>query len=222
MGDASVNATASSLSRKPVPWLLVTVLSVLLLAMLWFLQRKAHYYFDISAESYSPYFWPRRAGLIPHVFGGLVAIVAGLVQVWLGLTNRIGALHRNLGKVYVAGIAVGSVGGFYVAFTIPPGALVYQAGLTMLCVAWVLTTGMALRAVRNRRIDQHREWMLRSYAVTFAFITYRLGENILRSVLDQPNPPGIDDIATLMSWACWAVPLLLAEPLIQWRAAQRR
>jgi uncharacterized membrane protein len=210
-----MNATASSIPRKPTPWLLITVLATLLIALLWFLRLKLPYYVDISADSYVGHFWPRRAGVVPHVFGGLVAISAGMVQVWLGLTNRIGALHRNLGKVYVAGVAVGSLGGFCMAFTIPPDALVYQVGLTMLCVAWVLTTGMALRAIRNRRIEQHREWMLRSYVVTFAFITYRLGENILRSVLDQPNVPGIDDIAMLMSWVCWAVPLLLAETLIQ-------
>jgi Predicted membrane protein (DUF2306) len=45
--------------------------------------------------------------------------------------------------------------------------------LFMLCVAWVVTTGMALYAIRERRIEQHREWMLRSYTVTFAFVTYR-------------------------------------------------
>jgi uncharacterized membrane protein len=217
-----MNATASSLPRKPAPWLPTMAVVVLLIPLFWFLRQKLHYYVDISADSYSGYFWPRRAAVIPHVFGGLVAITTGLVQIWLGLTNRIGALHRTLGKVYVAGVAVGSLGGFYMAFTIPPGAPVYQAGLAMLCVAWVLTTGMALRAIRNRRIEQHREWMLRSYVVTFAFVTYRLGESLLRSFFDQPNVPGIDDIATLMSWACWAVPLLLAEPLIQWRAARAR
>jgi hypothetical protein len=26
----------------------------------------------------------------------------------------------------------------------------------------------------------------------------------------------------MMAWACWAVPLLLAEPLIQWRAVRMR
>jgi uncharacterized membrane protein YozB (DUF420 family) len=49
----------------------------------------------------------------------------------------------------------------------------------MLCVAWVLTTSMALYSVRTRRIEQHREWMLRSYTVTLAFVTYRLASTWL-------------------------------------------
>ena len=42
-----------------------------------------------------------------------------------------------------------------------------------------ITTGMALYSIRTQRVEQHREWMLRSYVVTFAFVTYRLGENLV-------------------------------------------
>lgn len=31
-----------------------------------------------------------------------------------------------------------------------------------------------------------------------------------------------DDIDSLMAWACWAVPLLFAEPLIQFRSMRKR
>jgi hypothetical protein len=30
-----------------------------------------------------------------------------------------------------------------------------------------------------------------------------------------------DEIDTMMAWACWSVPLLLAEPFIQLRAMRR-
>jgi uncharacterized membrane protein YozB (DUF420 family) len=213
-----MNTTASIPARRPVNWLLVATLAVAALGILWFLGKKVHYYTDISVESYTGYFWPRRGGLIPHIFGGLVAICAGLVQIWLGLTNRTGKLHHALGKVYGTGVLIGSLGGFYVALTIPAGYLVYQAGLFMLCVAWVLTTSMALWSIRQRRIQQHRDWMLRSYIVTFAFVTYRICSQWLHGWLNMPYAEVADDIDELLSWACWAVPLLVAEPLIQLRA----
>jgi uncharacterized membrane protein len=144
-----------------------------------------------------------------------------LVQIWLGLTNRTSTLHRALGKVYGTAVLIGSVGGFYMALTIP-GHVAYVAGLLWLNVAWLLTTGMAIYAIRTRRIQQHREWMLRSYVVTFAFVTFRLAETWLRPWLHVADDPGADDIDTLMAWACWAVPLLLAEPLIQLRAMRAR
>lgn len=216
-----MNATAPFAMRRPTNWLLVTVLAVAAAGIAWFVSHRLHYYMDFSAESYSDYFWSRRAGLIPHIFGGLVAISAGLVQIWLGFTNRVNKLHRALGKVYAGGVLVGSLGGFYVALTIPPGSMVYSVGLFMLCVAWVLTTGMALWSIRNRRLPLHRDWMLRSYIVTFAFVSYRIGAQWLRSWLDVPGGDTADEIDTLMAWACWAVPLLLAEPLIQMRAVKR-
>jgi uncharacterized membrane protein len=149
--------------------------------------------------------------LIPHITGGLVALTTGLVQLWLGLTGRVARLHRTLGKIYGVAVLVGCAGGYYLSLTIPAKDVVYAAGLFMLCTAWVLTTGMALFAIRRRNLIQHREWMLRSYTVTFAFVTYRLVE----AALDKMHFASHDDVGTLMAWACWAVPLLLVEPLIQ-------
>src|SRR5882672_6191441 len=84
--------------------LLLLVLTALALAILWFVGHRLHYLTDYSIASYSDYFWPRRAGLIPHLTGGAVALTAGLVQIWLGLTNRVRALHRALGKVYAVAV----------------------------------------------------------------------------------------------------------------------
>jgi hypothetical protein len=63
--------------------------------------------------------------------------------------------------------------------------------------------------------------MLRSYTVTFAFVTYRLCSDWLRRWVHVPEDPIADQIDTLMAWASWAVPLLLAEPLIQLRSMRR-
>jgi uncharacterized membrane protein len=191
-------------------------LGALAAALLWFVTQKYHYFTDYSLTSFSDYYWPRRMGLIAHLTGGTLAISVGLVQIWLGLTNRVNALHRVLGKLYAVGVLIGSLGGFYLALTIP-GHLPYSAGLFMLCVAWVLTTSMALYAIRTRRIDQHREWMLRSYTVTFAFVTYRFASIWLERWIHVAQDPHVDDIDTLLAWACWAIPLLFAEVLIQLR-----
>jgi uncharacterized membrane protein len=216
MNTAVPSAPASHSGR-----LLLLVLAALALAILWFVGHRLHYLTDYSISSYSGYFWPRRAWLIPHLTGGVVALTAGLVQIWLGLTNRVRALHRALGKVYAVAVLIGILSGFYLALTIP-AHLPYSTGLFMLCVAWLITTSMALYAVRTGRIEQHREWMLRSFTVTFAFVTYRLVSGWLRSWIHVADDPVADDVDTLMAWACWAVPLLIAEPLIQLRSMRRQ
>lgn len=77
---------------------------------------------------------------------------------------------------------------------------------------------MALYSIRKRRVEQNREWMLRSYTVTFAFVTYRLASYWLRRWFHLPDSDVADGLDTLLAWASWVVPLLIAEPLIQLRS----
>lgn len=210
-----MNTTVAGMQqRKSKIWIAALLGGAAVLAG-WFIYRSALPYLSLSPDYYGPYFWPRRWGLLLHVAGGITALGVGLVQLWSGLTNRVARLHRTLGRVYVTAILFGSIAGFYLALTIsgnPP----YGSGLFMLCVAWVVTTAMAVLAISRRNVQQHREWMMRSYAVTFAFVTFRFGVDALVS-----HGMELRDAQGVMAWACWAAPLLLLEPLLQWRNARR-
>jgi len=211
-----MNATAGTAIHSNSRLLIASLLGALALLALWFVARSALPYFNVSPTHYGPYFWPRRWGLVLHIAGGITALAVGIVQLWLGLTDRVAALHRALGKLYVGVVAVASIAGFYLALMIP-GNAPYASGLFFLCVAWVVTTSMAMLAIRRRNVPQHREWMMRSYAVTFAFVTFRFGVDALTS---QGMAPG--DAQAIMAWACWAIPLLLLEPLMQIRRIATR
>ena len=44
----------------------------------------------------------------------------------------------------------------------------------MQAAAWMVCTTAAFLTARNRQIVQHRQWMARSYAVTFTFVSSRV------------------------------------------------
>jgi uncharacterized membrane protein len=174
-------------------------------------------YFTLDAATFGRFpetFWPRRYEVLLHVTGGTLALLAGPVQLWLGLSQRSLAWHRRLGRLYVIGVALGAGSAYYLAVSSPVGfGLAYSAGLFCLALAWTSTTAMAFVAVRRRAIPQHREWMTRSYVVTFAFVLFRL--MIPAFALLGVHEPREQYAAA--AWLCWAVPLLVVEPMLQWR-----
>ena len=211
-----MSTPAMTLSRRPPRWLLIGALLLISLPALWFIQDRARQYLTYNPVSYGD-FWPRRGGLILHMSAGLVVISVGLLQLWLGLTGRTGTLHRTFGRVYLGAVGLGSAGAFYLALTINPKYFAYSTGLLFLAVAWALTTSMAYIAIRRGAIQQHREWMIRSYVVTFAFVSFRLAEKFLL----RWNVASEDEVDTLLAWGCWSLPLLVTEPLLQWRKMRR-
>ena len=111
--------------------------------------------------------------MLIHIAGGSLALLLGPINLWLGETRRRLPWHKNLGFGYMAGVLVGAAAAFYLSVTTPLGWM-FGSGLFALAVAWTLTTGMAFRAIKSRAIVQHREWMIRSYVVTLAFVFFRI------------------------------------------------
>jgi len=155
---------------------------------------------------------PRRVWLLVHVAAGGVALLTGPVQLWLGISSRAMRVHRRLGLAYASAVAVGSVAAFYLAAHTSLG-WGFGAGITGLGVAWVATTTLAIAAVRRGLIDQHRQWMIRSYVVTFAFVTFRA----MFALLQAAQVGTRAEQFAMASWFCWAVPLLVVESIIQGR-----
>jgi len=113
--------------------------------------------------------------IIPHIIAGTLALLLGPLQFSSRIRHRNLKLHRILGRVYVYSVFIAA----------PLGILLSLAGhfpqrnlfIIAICVqssTWMITTAAAFITARNRQIQQHREWMVRSYAVTFTFIGTRI------------------------------------------------
>ena len=169
---------------------------------------------DISSGKFGR-FWPRRVWLLTHIAGSGLALLVGPFQFWSGLRQHSMLVHRWSGRLYVVGVLIGGSASFYLASHAGQGAP-FAISLGTLGVVWWSTTGMAYVAIRLGHVSQHKEWVLRSYVVTFTFVTSRtLAElGILPSL-------GRDPFATLV-WLCWSMPLLATEVILQGRKVMAR
>ena len=161
-------------------------------------------------------FWPRRYWLLAHLAPGTLALLLAPVVLWLGLTRTRLTLHRRLGKLYLASVAASSAAAVALALTNDYG-VAYGIGLLGLAAAWVLTSGMAWYSVRRRDLDQHRDWMIRSAVVSFAFVWFRivLGAGFAFEFGTS------QERFILAAWSCWSVPLLVTEVILQGRRVGR-
>jgi len=154
----------------------------------------------------------RRGWLLVHIVGGTIALFSGPIQLWLGIADRRIDLHRKLGLAYLAGVAIAASGAFWLAAH-PSFGWVYGAGLRSMAIAQVVTTSLAFVAIKRSLVEQHKEWMIRSYVVTFSFVTYRLF-----GLMMGPLQLGTyAEVNIVLAWGSWALPLLVTEAILQGR-----
>jgi uncharacterized membrane protein len=189
----------------------ILVLAGPTLVGLWFLYAYAFGYLAGEPGRFGIYF-PRRAWLTIHIFAGVAAILLGPIQLWMGLNRRVAILHRVLGLFYVASAATGAVTALYLAKHTDFG-WVFGLGLGSMAVAWIVTTGLATIAICRKMVQLHREWMIRSYVVTFSFVTLRA----VSVAFELVKHSTLIERLSAASWISWTVPLFLTEVILHGR-----
>ncbi|MES1220876.1 MAG: DUF2306 domain-containing protein [Bacteroidota bacterium] len=199
----------ASSSKRIIP---VLLWSLVIVAGAYFVFKYIPHYFIFTEQSYTTYLWPRHNWLFLHVMCGLVATVIGPFHFIQQIRKKNIGVHRLLGRIYLISILFGAPAGFYMAL-ISQVNYVYTVGLCGLAFVWFFTSLMAYISIRRHNTLLHREWMLRSYVVTFAFTLFRLGDEGLQALHVGPD----DMRATLLSWACWSIPLFITEMVLLFR-----
>jgi hypothetical protein len=139
-------------------------------------------------EHYRSFKW----WLIPHGITGALALFLGPLQFSKRLRQRHLNWHRLAGRAYVYGVAVAAPLGVYMEY------LKYAHGIGSLrlviatvgfATLFLCTTGMGFLRIRQRKIQKHREWMTRSFAVALIFLETRCIDQIpwLGALFEGPS-----------------------------------
>ena len=150
-------------------------------------------------------FRARPWGIYPHAFFGAIALLTGALQFRRDVLVRRRPLHRLLGKVYVVTALITGCVGLYMAFY-SYGGLDTHLGFGLLALSFLFTTTRAYVLVRQRRFVEHREWMIRSYAILFGAVMLRLQAPIIGSLT-----PTFDFGYAILAWSSWVPNILWAE-----------
>jgi len=178
--SSSAQVAAPPSSSRSNRWLKILALAaVLLIAVSFVLRFVFRYYLHYNEAAFTDpllgaaNYWRMRGWLLLHITGGMVAILIGPWQFSRRLRQRHLQLHRLSGRVYLIAVTCACAAAFRLAIATTFGKA-WGFGLCALALAWLTTSSMAYYAIRKRQVSIHREWMVRSYVVTFAFVTFRI------------------------------------------------
>ena len=153
-----------------------------------------------------------RWWLLPHGLAGACALLLGPMQFSDRLRRRYLKLHRVVGRIYIACVFIAAPLGPYIqyaderlgdsrTFTIET---IFQGGI------WMLTTAIALAFILKGKVQQHRQWMTRSFGTgPLIFLEVR----VIGGLTGWENlGPHVNEIIV---WACTGSSILIADLVLQ-------
>ena len=209
--------------KKNFPWALMAFLAIVvtIIALAPYITFNSENFNNATAR-YTTESTLRYVGLFVHAFSGGIALLIGPFQFLDGFRKRRQNIHRWMGRIYLVSILIGGLS----AFIIAPGmisGLVGEVGLLSLAVLWLWTGWNAYSSIRKGDVKSHREWMIRSFALTFAAATLRLwlGTLIATQLPFLQTKYGGDfdalfvEVYRVVMWLCWVPNIIVAEMIVQ-------
>jgi uncharacterized membrane protein YozB (DUF420 family) len=186
------------------------------LMMAYVLRHNEHFLIDPKDpvwQHYQPFKWK----LLSHGLAGACALLLGPMQFSDRLRQRFAKFHRIAGRFYVAGVFIAAPLGFYIQyFEERMGeARSFSIAAAVDATLWMLTTGIAFAFILKGKVQQHRQWMTRSFAVALVFLEVRVILGI--TGWETLGPAVVETVV----WVCLAFSILLADFALQWQELRR-
>lgn len=119
------------------------------------------------------HFAGERTLVLTHILPAMLFMVLGPLQFVRGLRSRYPQVHRWSGRIFLAASAVVGISGLRLAFGKTVGGLDEKAAIALFGTFFLISLAKALWHALRREFAQHREWMIRGYAIGLAVATIR-------------------------------------------------
>lgn len=159
---------------------------------------------------------PGDAGGMPlpvilHVLGATVFVVLGALQFSTGFRRRRPTWHRIAGRLAIVAALLAAGSGLWLAFaTLPDSSPLLFLFRLLAAAGLALSIVLGLHAVRQRRLPQHRAWMIRAFAIGLGAATQVFTLGFGEAIFGRTELS-----VALLNGAGWAINLAVAEWLIR-------
>jgi len=145
-----------------------------------------------------------------HVYTSIFVLLFGFMQFFSFKTIPGRRLHRFSGYQYVVLLLVfAAPSGLYMGWH-ANGGTASKASFIILSLLWWVSTAMALYKIKQKQYTAHRNWMVRSFALTLSAVTLRLWKVIIVFFFHLPPM----EVYQIIAWLGWVPNFIIAEIII--------
>ncbi|OEO32402.1 hypothetical protein VW23_011835 [Devosia insulae DS-56] len=148
-----------------------------------------------------------------HVLGGATFGILGPLQFGRVLLRRYGFLHRVMGRVFVAAGGMISLSSLSLLWHFPDTySAAVNCGRLLFGIALGVALAIAMRAIYQRNVTSHRNWMIRAYAIGMGATVVTMVFLPIYAITGEPPTGLASDIVFL---GCWTACVVFAEGLVR-------
>ena len=118
-------------------------------------------------------FADRRTLTLMHILPAMLFMVLGPLQFVRSLRAKYPQIHRWSGRIFLTAGAVVGITGLTLAFGKTIGGVDEKAAIALFGSFFLIALAKGLWHTLRREFAQHREWMIRGYAIGLAVATIR-------------------------------------------------
>jgi uncharacterized membrane protein len=152
-----------------------------------------------------------RIAFFVHVYASMWALLAGFTQFSSHIQSFYPRVHRALGYVYVTNVLLITGPAALVMSVYANGGPTSKIAFGLLAIGWITFTAIALLKAKNGDFVAHRNFMIRSYALTLSALTLRAWKWSITNSVELPPM----DVYRAVAWLGWVPNIIVAELLIR-------
>ena len=149
---------------------------------------------------------------LAHVLPAMLFMVLGPLQFVRGLRAKYPQVHRWSGRIFLTASTVVGVTGLTMAFGKTIGGVDEKAAITLFGTFFLIALAKALWHALRREFAQHREWMIRGYAIGLAVATIRpIMGTFFAAALLRGHAPEPKEVFGTAFWIGFTLQTIAAE-----------
>lgn len=148
-----------------------------------------------------------RLAFYTHIFSSLIVLFSGAFLFSKLVLKKWPLVHRYIGKTYVALLLLFSAPSGIVMAFYANGGWMAKCSFLLLTPLWWWFTWKGYQTARKKKFKRHKQWMMRSYALTLSAVSLRVYQMLLGQLIYMD--PTLQYI--FVSWLSWLGNWLIIE-----------